>query len=144
MTPRVDDALGRQPPGPRPISLAHPVPPPTGSYRWVYLWQWPIRAMHWAAAGSIVALVVTGFMIGKPWFITGGEASAHYYIGFTRLVHFSAAGVLVATALVRAYWLVAGNQYERLAALFPLRVRDWANLVRMVKYYLMIDTKRAP
>ena len=142
MTPPVD--TGRNPPVRSRVSLAEKVVPPPGNYRWVYLWQWPIRAMHWIAAIAIVVLITTGFMIGKPWFITGGEASAHYYIGFARLVHFSAAGVLVATAVVRVYWLFAGNRYEKLAALFPVRPRDWSNLVRMVKFYLMIDTKKAP
>jgi Ni/Fe-hydrogenase 1 B-type cytochrome subunit len=143
MTPKSEGTAGTKPP-PRRVSLAEKKVPPEGSYRWVYLWQWPIRAMHWAAAVAVVTLIVTGFMIGRPWFITSGEASAHYYIGFTRLVHFSAAGVLVATALVRFYWLLVGNQYERLAALFPVRRRDWVNLYRMVRFYLMIDTERAP
>ena len=119
------------------------MPAPSGNYRWVYLWQWPIRAMHWAAAVSVVVLAVTGFMIGKPWFITSGEASSHYYMGFARLTHFIAAGVLVATAFVRVYWLFAGNQFERLKALFPVRVRDWKNLYKMVKYYLMLDVEEA-
>jgi Ni/Fe-hydrogenase b-type cytochrome subunit len=144
MTPKVDGARPGAPPGPSPLHLAHDVQAPTGNYRWVYLWQWPIRAMHWAAAASIVVLAVTGFMIGKPWFITSGEASSHYYIGFARLTHFIAAGVFVATAFVRVYWLFAGNQFERLKALFPVRVRDWKNLYKMVKYYLMLDVKGAP
>jgi Ni/Fe-hydrogenase 1 B-type cytochrome subunit len=144
MTPRVDDTPGMKPTGQRPLHLSSDVPAPSGNYRWVYLWQWPIRAMHWAAAASIVVLAVTGFMIGKPWFITSGEASAHYYIGFARLTHFIAAGVLVATAVVRVYWLFAGNQFERLKALFPVRPRDWKNMVKMVKYYLMIDTEGVP
>jgi Ni/Fe-hydrogenase b-type cytochrome subunit len=143
MSPRVDDALGKAPPGSRPM-LGSDVPAPRGNYRWVYLWQWPIRAMHWAAAVCIVVLAVTGFMIGRPWFITSGEASSHYYIGFARLVHFLAAGVLVATALVRFYWMFAGNQFERLGALFPVRKRDWVNLWKMIKYYLMIDTEGVP
>jgi Ni/Fe-hydrogenase b-type cytochrome subunit len=144
MTPRVDDAPGKAAPDKGGLRLAGNVPAPTGNYRWVYLWQWPIRAMHWAAAVSIVVLAVTGFMIGKPWFITSGEASSHYYIGFARLAHFIAAGVLVATAVVRVYWLFAGNQFERLKALFPVRGRDWKNMVKMVKYYLMIDTDGVP
>lgn len=41
-------------------------------YKWAYLWHWPIRAMHWVAAAAIVVLVVTGFYIGKPYFMTGG------------------------------------------------------------------------
>jgi Ni/Fe-hydrogenase b-type cytochrome subunit len=144
MTRPGEGAPAKAPPGPRPLTLGSNVPPPSGDYRWVYLWQWPIRAMHWAAAVSIVVLAVTGFMIGKPWFITSGEASSHYYIGFARLAHFLAAGVLVATAVVRIYWLFAGNQFERLKALFPVRARDWKNLFKMIKYYLMLDTDGVP
>lgn len=126
------------------LSLAQKVPPPTGEYRWVYLWEWPIRAMHWTAALCIVTLAVTGLYIGKPYFMTSGEASAHFLMGKVRFVHFTAAAVLVMTAIVRAYWLFMGNRYERLPALFPVRPRDWANLVRMVKFYLMIQPEKAP
>jgi Ni/Fe-hydrogenase b-type cytochrome subunit len=126
------------------ISLAHKVPPPSGKYRWVYLWEWPIRAMHWTAAASLVVLVVTGLYIGKPYFMTGGEASDHFLMGWVRFLHFAAAALLVMTAIVRIYWLFMGNRYERLPALFPVRPRDWANLVRMVKFYLMIKPEQAP
>ena len=131
------------PPRARP-SLARKVPPPSGKYRWVYLWEWPIRAMHWTAAISIVVLTVTGLYIGKPYFMTGGEASDHFLMGWVRFLHFAAAALLVMTAIVRTYWLFMGNRYERLPALFPVRRRDWANLVRMVKFYLMIRPEQAP
>ena len=126
------------------LSLAHKVPPPSGKYRWVYLWEWPIRAMHWTAAICVVVLVVTGLYIGKPYFMTGGEASAHFLMGWVRFLHFAAAALLVMTAIVRIYWLFMGNRYERFQALFPVRPRDWANLVRMVKFYLMIKPEQAP
>lgn len=126
------------------LALAAKVPPPTGEYRWVYLWEWPIRAMHWIAVVCILVLVTTGLYIGRPYFMTGGEASAHYLMGWVRFIHFSAAAVLVMTALVRTYWLFMGNRYERLAALFPVRPRDWVNLVKMVKFYLMIEPDKAP
>jgi Ni/Fe-hydrogenase 1 B-type cytochrome subunit len=126
------------------VSLAHKMPPPTGNYRWVYLWEWPIRAMHWAAALSIGVLLVTGFYIGKPYFITHGEASAHYLMGWMRFLHFAAAGVFVATAIVRVYWMFAGNQFERWKALFPVRKQDWVNLAKQVKFYLMIQPEKAP
>lgn len=124
--------------------FARGVPPPSGNYRWVYLWGWPIRAMHWAAALSLVVLVVTGFYIGKPYFITGGEASSHYLMGWMRFLHFAAAGVFVATAIVRLYWLFAGNQFERWRALFPVRRRDWVHLYQQVKFYLLIRPEQAP
>ena len=125
-------------------TLEHPVPPPTGHYRWVYLWHWPIRAMHWAAALSIVVLIGTGFGIGRPYFLPQGQVSGSFVVGWLRLIHFTAAGILVATAIVRGYWLLAGNRYERLAALFPIRRRDWVNMYRQVKFYLMIHPERAP
>jgi Ni/Fe-hydrogenase 1 B-type cytochrome subunit len=137
----------RPPPAPRPqhgISLAHKVPPPSGEYHWVYLWEWPIRAMHWLAVACIVVLVVTGFYIGRPYFITSGEASAHYLMGWVRFLHFAAAGVLVATAIIRLYWMFAGNQFERWRALFPVRPSDWVNLWKQVKFYLMIRPEEAP
>jgi Ni/Fe-hydrogenase b-type cytochrome subunit len=126
------------------FSLARKVPPPSGDYHWVYLWEWPIRAMHWLAAGSLVVLVATGFYIGRPYFFTTGEASAHYLMGTVRFLHFTAAAVFVATAIVRFYWLFAGNKFERLGALFPVRPRDWVNLWKQVKFYLMIQPEKAP
>jgi Ni/Fe-hydrogenase 1 B-type cytochrome subunit len=125
-------------------TLAHRVPPPSGNYRWVYLWEWPIRAMHWAAVVSIVVLIITGFYIGAPYFTTSGEASRHYLMGRVRFFHFAAAGVFVATAIVRIYWLFAGNQFERWRALFPVLLRDWINLFKQVKFYLMIRPEDAP
>ena len=135
-------SVGREPR--RPVSLAHKVPPPSGDYRWIYLWEWPIRAMHWIAAACLVALVVTGFYIGRPYFITGGEASAHFLMGWMRFIHFTAAGLLIATAIVRTYWLFAGNEFERWRALFPVRPRDWVNMWKQVKFYLMIRPEEAP
>jgi Ni/Fe-hydrogenase b-type cytochrome subunit len=115
-----------------------------GPYRWVYLWGWPIRAMHWAAALAVVTLIATGFYIGRPYFMTGGEASEHYLMGWARFLHFSAAALLVATAIVRFYWLFRGNRFERWSALFPVRPRDWVNLYRQVKYYLLISPEKTP
>lgn len=113
------------------------------AYRWVYLWHWPIRAMHWTAAVSIVLLVITGFYVGRPYFLTGASPSG-YAIQYMRLVHFVFGALLATTMLVRIYWLFAGNRFERWNALFPVRPRDIKNLFRMVGYYLLIKPKRGP
>jgi Ni/Fe-hydrogenase 1 B-type cytochrome subunit len=125
-------------------ALGRDIPPAEKGFKWVYLWGAPLRVMHWIAAASIVTLAATGLYIGKPFFITGGEASSHYLMGWVRFVHFVAAAVLVMTGVVRVYWLFAGNRYERLLALFPVRPRDWVNMFRQVKYYLMIRPQDAP
>ena len=96
--------------------------------------------MHWAAALAIVVLAVTGLYVGRPYFVTGGsEAADPFVMGWVRFVHFAAAAVLVMTAIVRVYWLFAGNKFERLPALFPLRARDWANMWRQVKFYMLVE-----
>jgi Ni/Fe-hydrogenase 1 B-type cytochrome subunit len=125
-------------------STREPTVASLGVRRWVYLWQWPIRAMHWAAAASLVVLVVTGFYIGRPYFVTSGEASAHFLMGWMRFLHFGAAAVFVATAIIRIYWLFAGNKFERWRALFPVARRDWVNLFKQVRSYVLIQPEKAP
>ena len=129
----------------RPVwPFARRLEPPTGDYGWRYLWGLPLRLMHWIAALCIVVLAVTGFYIGKPYFLTSGEASSHFLMGKVRLLHFGAAGLLVATGIVRIYWLFAGNKFERFIALFPVRPRDWVNMWQQIKFYLMIQPEKAP
>lgn len=114
-------------------------------YRWVYLWHWPIRAMHWAAAISLAVLVVTGFYIGRPYFAPApAETIDLFVMGRMRFLHFVAAGVLVATGIVRVYWLFAGNRYERFTALFPVKPRDLANLLRVARKYLLMRWESPP
>ena len=115
-----------------------------GDFSWVYLWGAPLRAMHWIAALCILTLVVTGFYIGRPYFMTGGEASAHYLMGWVRLAHFTAAAVLVMTGIVRLYWLFAGNQFERLPALLPITPRNFRNLCRTGVAYLTFRPEKQP
>jgi Ni/Fe-hydrogenase 1 B-type cytochrome subunit len=111
----------------------------SGEYRWVYLWSWPIRAMHWIAALSIVTLAVTGFFIGRPYFMAGGEAGSPYVMGTVRFVHYVAAALLVMTGIVRIYWLFAGNKFERWRALFPVTRTDIRNLFRQIRHYALLD-----
>jgi Ni/Fe-hydrogenase 1 B-type cytochrome subunit len=113
-------------------------------YKSVYLWHWPVRAMHWIAAACVVVLIVTGFYIGRPYFYTSGSPTDQFLMGRFRFAHFAAAAVLVATAILRVYWLFAGNKFERWKALFPVRKRDWQNLYKVVRAYLFIRVEEAP
>ncbi|MDX1578889.1 MAG: Ni/Fe-hydrogenase, b-type cytochrome subunit [Gemmatimonadota bacterium] len=113
-------------------------------YRWVDVWHWPLRLMHWLAAVAIVVLFVTGLYIGRPFFMSGGEASSHFIMGRMRFFHFAAAGLLVATGIVRIYLLFAGNRYERLKALFPIRAKDWRNTWRKLRNYALVRPESGP
>jgi Ni/Fe-hydrogenase 1 B-type cytochrome subunit len=115
-----------------------------GNFTWVYLWGAPLRAMHWIAAICITVLVVTGFYIGQPYFTTTGEASSHFLMGRVRFLHFAAAGLLVMTGIVRVYWLLAGNQFERLPALFPITPRGIGNIFKTGIAYLTFRPDKQP
>jgi Ni/Fe-hydrogenase 1 B-type cytochrome subunit len=115
-----------------------------GNFTWVDIWGAPLRAMHWLAAACILVLVVTGFYVARPYFTTSGEASAHFLMGRMRFFHFTAAAVLVMTGIVRAYWLLAGNRFERLAALFPFTRRNLRNSVKVAVGYATLSSERQP
>ncbi|MDZ4673046.1 MAG: Ni/Fe-hydrogenase, b-type cytochrome subunit [Gemmatimonadota bacterium] len=128
----------------RPFSLGREVPSRIGQYKWVYLWGAPLRAMHWIAAFAVVVLILTGFYVGRPYFMVPGEGSPTNLMSWARQVHFLAAGVLVATAIIRMYWLLAGNRYERVGALLP-GGRDLMRIPTVVGYYLLVvPEEKAP
>jgi len=124
--------------------LQHPVPPANGSYEWMYLWQFPLRMMHWLAAISVVALVLSGFWIGRPHFMGSAQSTSAFGVQWARLIHFGAGMLLAVTGLVRVYWLVAGNRFERFKALFPVQFRDMRNLIKQTRFYLFMAPRDMP
>ncbi len=114
------------------------------THAWVYLWHLPIRTMHWIAAIAVVALVVTGFYIGRPYFMTGDATATPFVMGWMRFIHFTSAAVLIATGIIRVYWLFVGNRYERWSSLLPWRPRDWKLAFEVAKKYALIYPERAP
>lgn len=132
------------PDAPRSRILQHPVPPAQGEYEWMYLWQFPLRLMHWLAAASIVVLVISGFWIGRPFFLGSAQSTSTFGTQWARLFHFVAGMVLTTTGIVRIYWLVAGNRFERFMALFPVQPRDIGNLFKQIRFYLFMPPKKMP
>ncbi len=124
--------------------LQHPVPPARGDYEWMYLWQFPLRLMHWVAALAIVLLVVTGWWIGRPYFMGNAQSTSAFGTQWARLIHFVAGMLLAVTGIVRIYWLVAGNRFERFKALFPVQKRDWSNLMKQIRFYMFMPPKEMP
>jgi Ni/Fe-hydrogenase 1 B-type cytochrome subunit len=126
------------------IHLRSQISAPTGDYRWVYIWGWPLRFVHWTSSLTIVLLALTGMYIGKPYFLVAGEASSHFVMGWFRLIHFTAAGVLVAGTILRLYWFIMGNRYERFGALFPVSRKRLVDIWRTFRSYALIRPQDAP
>jgi Ni/Fe-hydrogenase 1 B-type cytochrome subunit len=104
------------------------------AYRRVYVWEFPVRLYHWANFASTVALVLTGFAIGRPLAVAAaGEAYQHYWFGTLRAIHFVAAFVFFFNFLVRIYWGFAGNSFARIRAYLPVRREQWREIGKVLR-----------
>jgi Ni/Fe-hydrogenase b-type cytochrome subunit len=65
-------------------------------------------------------------------------------MGRVRFLHFVAAGVLVMTGIVRAYWLIAGNRFERFRALFPFTRQNLKRMGRTASAYATFRPEKEP
>jgi Ni/Fe-hydrogenase 1 B-type cytochrome subunit len=120
------------------------LPRARGDITWIYLWGAPLRVSHWLSAVALVVLFASGFYIGRPYFSTAGEASSHFLMARFRFVHFLAATVLIMGAIVRVYWMFAGNQFERWPALFPFTRRNARAMYMMLRSYLTLEPRIQP
>ncbi len=118
---------------------------PTLPARAVYVYEAPVRLWHWINATTIVALAVTGYLIGSPLPSVTGEASEHYLMGTVRFIHFAAAYIFAIAFMVRVYWAIVGNGYARELFIVPVwRAEWWDDLKKSVRWYLLLDDKDVP
>lgn len=105
----------------------------------VYVYEAPIRLWHWVNAFAILALCVTGYLIGSPPPSVGGEASDSYVFGWIRYIHFSAGYILIVGFLMRIYWAFVGNSHAR--QIFMPEVwkgRFWQEVLHELKWYMFL------
>ena len=104
-------------------------------FRRIYVWELPIRIVHWVNALSIFVLIVTGFLIGSPSVLfVADEPYQQYWFGWVRFIHFAAGYVLFFSFLFRVYWGFVGNRYARWSNFFPVtkaQIRDLLETVRV-------------
>jgi len=92
------------------------------SIRRVYVWQLPVRFYHWLNALAVLALGVTGYIIGRPVALAiAAEASYSYWFGTARFIHFLAAFLFFFNFLFRIYWGFVGNTFARWNNFLPFR-----------------------
>ena len=88
--------------------------------RRVYVWELPVRIFHWLNAGSILVLIVTGFLIGTPLaLMSSKDPSSQYLMGTVRFLHFAAAYIFLFNFLFRLYWGFVGNKYSQWHQFIP-------------------------
>jgi Ni/Fe-hydrogenase 1 B-type cytochrome subunit len=109
----------------------------TGSQS-VYVWELPLRIVHWTIVLSIIVLTVTGLWLYSPFFSPPaqfGPGHPGFTLGVIRFIHELTGGIFIAALFGRLYWAHAGNRYASWRALLPLTTRQRWRLSETVKYY---------
>jgi Ni/Fe-hydrogenase 1 B-type cytochrome subunit len=107
----------------------------------VYVWELPVRVVHWTIVITLIVLSFTGIYIYDPFPIGANQGQAMGDPGFTlawmRYVHDIAGFVFTAAVLARVYWAFAGNRYAHWRALLPLTRSQRRDLRDMVNFYTL-------
>jgi Ni/Fe-hydrogenase 1 B-type cytochrome subunit len=112
----------------------------TTTYDRVYVWQAPVRMYHWVNVCCIFLLVSTGLIIGRPpAFLSASEASASYWFGWVRFVHFVSAFIMTFAFMIRVYWMFVGNKYARWDAFIPNSLAAFKRQLVEAKNVLWVD-----
>jgi len=104
----------------------------------IYVWQLPVRVVHWVLFFAILILSVTGFYISHPFISVPGPAKDYFVMGTIRAIHLYTAIVFSMAVLFRVYWFFAGNRYARLTDFIPLTRQRRRGLWRTFLYYCFL------
>lgn len=105
-----------------------------------YIYALPVRLWHWTMALAIAVLIITGYIIGQPLHSITGDPTFLFYMGYTRMVHFIAAFLLIIGFLFRILYAFIGNSYSREIFVIPIwRKSWWVDLYKDIRWYLFLD-----
>ena len=99
----------------------------------LYVWELPVRLVHWLLFFSIIVLAGTGYYIGNPFF------SGPLVMARIRTVHLATSIVFTLAALVRVYWAFAGNRFARWSELIPVSAERLKSLWKSTLFYTFLS-----
>lgn len=107
--------------------------------RRVFVWELPVRIYHWLNALAIMALCVTGYLIGNPpGIMSQEEASYRFLFGTIRFIHFVAAYVFFFNFLFRIYWGFVGNKYANWQNFIPTNKKFFQEMWNVIKIDILM------
>ena len=110
----------------------------------VYVWDLPLRVIHWTIALSLFVLAATGFAIGQPFISVPGEARDHFVMGTMKAVHFYAAIAFTVAVLSRLWWMLAGNRWASWRQLVPTTRARRHRFVDTLRFYTFLRVDAPP
>ena len=110
----------------------------------VYVWDLPLRLIHWTLALSLFVLAATGFAIGEPFLSVPGEARDRFAMGAMKAVHFYAAIAFSIAVLARLWWMFAGNRWASWRQLVPTTSKRRRRLALTLRFYTLLRVDAPP
>lgn len=102
----------------------------------VYVWQYPLRLVHWGLVICIGALSFTGYYIHNPFIV--GQTNTQFLMGWFRFAHEAFGMAFIAVFLLRFYLFFAGDRWTQWRAMVPLRKEQWKEMLEVMKFYAFI------
>jgi len=99
----------------------------------VYVWQYPLRLVHWGLVISIGVLSFTGYYIHNPFIV--GQLQYPFLMGWFRFVHMAFGMAFLAFFLIRLYLFFAGDRWVRWRVMVPLKGSQWKEMFEVMKFY---------
>ncbi len=104
-----------------------------------YIWDRVVRAGHWINFLCLLALVLTGFYIGSPFYRpTADEPFGASVMASMKNVHFLAAVVFSVNGLFRVYWMFAGRTYRQWFRSHLWQAAFWREVGWKLREYLSL------
>ncbi len=105
-----------------------------------YVWEWPVRIVHWVNFLCIFTLIATGLYIGSPK--TLALNPSRYVMGWVRFAHFVAGFIFSVSVASRIYWAFKGNEYANWRCFVPYLFREGReNMKGTFLFYTFFRTK---
>lgn len=99
----------------------------------VYVWQRPVRIVHWTIVICITALSITGMYMHMPYLEAHSENA--WKMGTMRFIHELFGFVLLSALILRIYWYFAGNRCSRWKSYLPMTKEQHQRLKSTISYY---------
>jgi Ni/Fe-hydrogenase 1 B-type cytochrome subunit len=109
---------------------------PEGPTVAVYVWQYPLRLVHWGLVLCIGALSFTGYYIHNPFIV--GQTKTPFLMGSFRFAHEAFGMAFIAFFVLRLYLFFAGDRWVRWQAMVPLHKKQWIEMFEVMKFYAFI------
>jgi Ni/Fe-hydrogenase 1 B-type cytochrome subunit len=99
----------------------------------VYVWDLPVRILHWTIVAMIACLTLSGLYIAHPLIAVHDPGLS--LMANIRLAHIVCGCILSVAVVARIVWAFFGNPYGRWRQFLPVTRERRAQIVPSLKYY---------